>query len=220
MLNSDMSIAAVVHSGAMDWQSSPSSTVSRKRFHLAGEGESGQVTSLVQYEPGANFPSHPHPGGEEILVLSGVFSDETGDWPKGSYLLNPEGFTHAPYSKAGCHIFVKLRQYLGAQPARLTLDSLETMQVMEVVGIDCKLLYRDTVETTVFAKLESSQTISNTFEGGCEGFVLEGNVNVNGSDLDQFDWFRFPDGDSVRLLSQGCSLYLKFGAVSQLWSHP
>jgi hypothetical protein len=216
MLNSDMSIAAVVHSGTMDWQSSPSSTVSRKRFHLAGEAESGQVTSLVQYEPGANFPSHPHPGGEEILVLSGVFSDETGDWPTGSYLLNPEGFTHAPYSKTGCQLLVKLRQYPGVQPARLALDSLE---ITEVEGIDCKLLYSNTIENTVVVKLQSGQVISRKFEGGCEGFVLEGNMSVNGTNLGQYDWFRFPGGDSVRLLSQGCSLYLKSGAVSQLWSY-
>jgi len=88
-----------------------SATVSRKRFHLVGEAESGQVTSLVQYGPGASFPAHPHPRSEEILVLSGIFSDETGDWPKGSYLLKPEGFTHAPYSKAGCRLLVKLGQY-------------------------------------------------------------------------------------------------------------
>jgi hypothetical protein len=217
MLNADMSIAAVVHSGTMDWQSSPSSTVSRKRFHLAGRAESGQVTSLVQYDPGANFPSHPHPGGEEILVLNGIFSDETGDWPTGSYLLNPEGFSHSPTSKTGCLLLVKLRQYPGVQPARLALDSLE---LKEVEGIDCKLLYSSTIENTVVTKLERGQVMSRKFEGGCEGFLLEGNANVNGSELGQFDWFRFPDGDTVRLLSQGCSLYLKFGAVSQLWSYP
>jgi len=217
MLNADMSIKAVVQSDTMDWQSSPTSTVSRKRFHLAGEAESGQVTSLVQYDPGAHFPSHPHPGGEEILVLGGVFSDETGDWPKGSYLLNPEGFSHAPYSTSGCQLFVKLRQYRGEQPVRLALDSLETTMIE---GIDCKLLYRDAVEITVVAKLESSQAISKPVDGGCEGFVLEGNVNVNGSELGQFDWFRIPDRDNVRLLSQDCLLYLKFGAVSQLWSQP
>ena len=217
MLNADMSIAAVVYSSAMDWQSSPSSTVSRKRFHLVGEAESGQVTSLVQYHPGASFPAHPHPGGEEILVLSGVFSDETGNWPIGSYLLNPAGFTHAPYSKAGCRLLVKLSQYPGVKPARLAVDSLEAA---EVDGVDCKLLYSNMIEKTVVTKLEEGQVIGKTFEGGCEGFVLAGNVNVNGADLRQHDWFRFPDGDSVRLLSQGCSLYLKFGAVSQLSSHP
>lgn len=217
-----MSIAVIVYSDAIDWQSSPSSSVSRKRFHLAGETENGQVTSLVRYDPGAGFPSHPHPGGEEILVLSGVFSDETGDWPAGSYLLNPEGFAHAPYSESGCRLLVKLRQYSGDQPARLALDCLQSTQFE---GVACKLLHSDAIEKTVVMKLERGQVIKNKFKGGCEGFVLDGNVNVNGADLGPNDWFRFPDGDhpegsSVRLLSQGCSLYLKIGAVSQLWSHP
>ena len=217
MLNADTSIAAVVYSSATDWQSSPSSMVSRKRFHLVGEAERGQVTSLVQYDSGANFPRHPHPGGEEILVLSGVFSDETGDWPTGSYLLNPEGFTHAPYSKAGCRLLVKLGQYPGVKPIRLALDCLEAT---EVDGVVCKLLYSDTIEKTVVTELEQGQVICKIVAGGCEGFVLTGNVNVNGADLRQHDWFRFPDGENVRLFSQGCSLYLKFGAVSLLSSHP
>jgi hypothetical protein len=217
MLNADTSIAAVVHSSARDWQSSPSSTVSRKRFHLVGEAESGQVTSLVQYGPGSSFPAHPHPGGEEILVLSGIFSDETGDWPKGSYLLNPEGFTHAPYSKAGCRLLVKLRQYQGVKPIRLNVDCLDATIVDDV---RYKLLYSNTIEKTFVTKLEEGQVICKVFDGGCEGFVLTGSINVNGVDLRQHDWFRFPDGENVRLLSQGCSLYLKLGGVSQLSSYP
>ena len=46
-------------------------------------------------------------------MLDGVFSDEHGDWPAGSYLLNPEGFRHAPFSREGCLLFVKLRQFPG-----------------------------------------------------------------------------------------------------------
>ena len=217
MLNSNMSIAAVVYAGTMDWQTSPSATVSRKRFHLVGEAETGQVTSLVQYNPGASFPAHAHPGGEEILVLKGIFSDETGDWPKGSYLLNPEGFTHAPYSKAGCRLLVKLRQYPDLQPVRLALDSLKTA---EIDGVNAKMLHSNVIEKTIVAQLDEGQVITRKCEGGCEGFVLAGKVKVNGADLGQYDWFRFPDGDSVRIISQGCSLYLKFGAVIQLSSHP
>ena len=80
----------------MEWVSSPSGSVWRKRVHLVGPPESGQVTSVVRYEPTSRFPAHDHPEGEEILVLDGVFSDEHGDWP-GTYLLNPEGFRHAPF---------------------------------------------------------------------------------------------------------------------------
>tara|TARA_B110000305_G_scaffold238036_1_gene302604 strand:+ start:4407 stop:5060 length:654 start_codon:yes stop_codon:yes gene_type:complete len=217
MLNSNMSIAAVVYAGTMDWQTSPSATVSRKRFHLVGEAETGQVTSLVQYNPGASFPAHAHPGGEEILVLKGIFSDETGDWPIGSYLLNPEGFTHAPYSKAGCRLLVKLRQYPDLQPVRLALDSLKTA---EIDGVNAKMLHSNAIEKTIVAQLDEGQVITRKCEGGCEGFVLAGNVKVNGANLGQYDWFRFPDGDSIRIISQDCSLYLKFGAVIQLSSHP
>ena len=80
----------------MEGQPSPSGAVLRKRLHLVGPPESGQVTSVVRYQPGATFPEHGHPEGEEILVLDGTFSDEHGDWPAGTYLLNPEGFHHAP----------------------------------------------------------------------------------------------------------------------------
>jgi hypothetical protein len=112
-INGDLTIRATADTSRMAWSASPSRTVWRKRVHLVGPPESGQVTSIVRYEPGATFPSHDHPGGEEILVLEGVFSDEHGDWPAGTYLLNPEGFRHAPGSRDGCLLFVKLRQFPG-----------------------------------------------------------------------------------------------------------
>ena len=97
----------------MDWQPSPVAGVWRKRLELAGAVEAGRVTSVVRFDPGARFPRHAHPDGEEILVLHGVFSDETGDYPAGSHLLNPDGTSHAPWSGPGCTLFVKLRQYPG-----------------------------------------------------------------------------------------------------------
>ena len=49
-------------------------------------------------------------------MLDGVFSDQHGDFPAGSFLLNPDGIRHAPGSVAGCVLFVKLRQYPGLKP--------------------------------------------------------------------------------------------------------
>ena len=96
-----------VDSAARAWQPSPSGTVWRKRLHRVGPAESAQVTSIVRYDRGATFPVHDHPEGEEILVLQGIFSDEHGDWPAGTYLLNPDGFRHAPFSRQGCVLYVK-----------------------------------------------------------------------------------------------------------------
>lgn len=83
----------------MEWTQTPSKTVTRKRLECKGAYEAGRVTSVVKYEAGSSFPEHPHPSGEEILVLEGVFSDQTGHHKQGSYLLNPEGFRHAPFSE-------------------------------------------------------------------------------------------------------------------------
>jgi ChrR Cupin-like domain len=122
-IHGDLSVRVVVHTEPMPWSASPSGTVWRKRLHLVGPAESGQVTSVVHYQEQSQFPPHGHPDGEEILVLSGVFSDEHGDWPAGSYLLNPESFRHAPYSREGCLLFVKLRQYPGTDRSHVAVDA-------------------------------------------------------------------------------------------------
>lgn len=109
-INGDLSRRVSVDTERLPWTPSPSGSVWRKRVHRVGPAESGQVTSIVRYEAGSRFPAHDHPEGEEILVLDGVFSDDHGDWPAGTYLLNPEGFRHAPFSREGCVLFVKLRQ--------------------------------------------------------------------------------------------------------------
>ena len=108
-------VRAFADTSRMEWAPSPSGSVWRKRMHLVGPPESGQVTSVVRYEPRSTFHAHDHPEGEEILVLEGVFSDEHGDWPAGTYLLNPEGFRHAPFSREGCTLLVKLRQFPGRE---------------------------------------------------------------------------------------------------------
>lgn len=100
----------VINSQTLTWQASPMAGVWRKP--LAREAaEHGHATSIVKYEAGSSFNSHQHPLGEEILVLDGVFSDEYGDYPAGSYFRNPDGTSHAPYSKDGCTLFVKLHQF-------------------------------------------------------------------------------------------------------------
>ena len=81
------------------------------------------MTSIVRYDAGARFHAHEHPEGEEIFVLSGTFSDERGDFRAGTFMLNPEGFRHAPFSELGCVLFVKLRQYPGLDREAVCIDT-------------------------------------------------------------------------------------------------
>ena len=84
-------------------------------------GEVARATSIVRYAPGSRFERHSHGGGEEILVLAGVFQDDQGSYPAGSWLRNPPGSVHRPWSEFGCTIWVKT----GHLPATLGLDGSE-----------------------------------------------------------------------------------------------
>jgi anti-sigma factor ChrR (cupin superfamily) len=64
-------------------------------------------TALVRWAPGTQFNPHRHWGGEEIFVIDGVFEDEYGRYPAGSWLRNPHLSAHRPFSKEGCTIIVK-----------------------------------------------------------------------------------------------------------------
>jgi len=68
----------------------------------------GVGTALVRWAPNTIFRPHVHPGGEEILVLEGVFHDEHGSYPKGTWIRSPRYSKHAPFTKSeGAVIYVK-----------------------------------------------------------------------------------------------------------------
>lgn len=110
MLNMNFSQSLSLHYDASRWQPSPAAGVWRYPLERQ-QAESGHVTSLVRFEPGACFPEHLHPMGEEFWVLEGTFSDENGDYPAGSYVRHPPGSRHGSFTREGCIIFVKLNQF-------------------------------------------------------------------------------------------------------------
>ena len=88
--------------------------------------EVARATSLVRYAPGSQFERHVHGGGEEILVLEGVFSDESGGHAAGTYLRKPPGSAHAPFSREGCLLFLKLRQFASSDLASVRIPTRST----------------------------------------------------------------------------------------------
>jgi anti-sigma factor ChrR (cupin superfamily) len=109
-LNMDFTKAVTLLPNEYHWIDSPAGGVSRMPLEKQAE-ESGHTTSLVRFAPGSRFPPHTHPLGEEIYVLDGVFSDENGDYPAGTYIRNPPKSRHSPFTHEGCTIFVKLDQF-------------------------------------------------------------------------------------------------------------
>lgn len=112
----------VIDTGAAIWQPSPARGVWRKPL-AREEAERGHATSIVRYDAGAAFARHEHPGGEEILVLDGVFSDEHGNFGAGTYFRNPPGTGHAPFSNEGCELFVKLHQFRDDDRQQICIDT-------------------------------------------------------------------------------------------------
>ena len=224
-INGDLAARVVVDTTQMEWTESPSGAVWRKRVHLVGSPESGQVTSVVRYEPGSRFPPYDHPQGEEILVIDGVFSDEHGDWPAGTYLLNPEGFRHAPFSEPGCRLFVKLRQFPGREREHVVMNTLELpWQPGSRPGVAEKLLYqqagfRDSMRLERWEPGADLGTIEYPF--GVELLIMSGNFVDDVGAYDEGCWMRLPAGFAHHPRSvDGCTMYIKSGGLRYLRSAP
>lgn len=216
-LNADLSVRAVMRTAEMDWQPSPSATVWRKRLYLDGPAEAGRVTSVVRYEPDSAFPSHTHPDGEEIFVLDGVFSDEHGDYPAGSYLLNPDGTSHAPRSRDGCTLFVRLRQYAGANRMQLAMNTGALQWQPRAPGIWHKPLYRQGGYREWSALLRfdpGAEGPLHDHPAGEEMFVIDGDISDDDGDYPAGTWLRSPPGSSHRIRSEtGAVLLVQFGGI-------
>jgi anti-sigma factor ChrR (cupin superfamily) len=121
-VNADFTLKAVMDTNALAWEPSPMSGVDRQPLDRVGD-EVARASSIVRYAAGAGYSTHTHGGGEEILVLDGIFSDEHGHYPAGTYLRNPPGSSHTPFSADGCTLFVKLRQFHPADATPIHIDT-------------------------------------------------------------------------------------------------
>lgn len=222
-LNIDFSMPAFGHTEDMEWVLSPSDGVWHKRLELLGAADSGRATSLMRYDPGAVFASHDHPGGEEIFVLEGIFSDEHGEYPAGSYMLNPEGFRHEPFSREGCVLFIKRGQFAGKNRRHVNMPTQNMdWAAGPVPGVSMKELYSqgDYPEHIFMAHLEPETIIPrHDHPGGEEAFVLEGEAEDEFGRYKKGSWYRLPPGSSHGVYSKsGATLYVKSNGLGALAS--
>jgi hypothetical protein len=220
-LHGDLQVPVSVDTRSLDWSPSPSGTVWRKRVHLVGPPEAGQITSVVRYQEGATFPAHDHPQGEEILVLEGVFSDEHGNWPRGTYLLNPEGFRHAPFSRDGCELFVKLRQFPGTGRRHVAVQTGQLdWSPPDVAGVQSKPLYAQAgfVDTMRLERWPAGLSgLSRDCASGVELFVIDGRFEDALGSHETGSWVRLPPGSRQFVRSDiGCTVYIKEGGFTYL----
>src|ERR1700745_446909 len=168
-LNSDFGARAAVHAARLDWTPSALPEGERRRLDRIGD-EMARATSIVRYAPRSRFSSHTHGGGEELLVLNGVFQDEHGDYPAGAYVRNPPTSSHTPGSEPGCTIFVKLWQFDpdDRTPVRIDTSALAFAPAPDVRGVDFAVLYESAWELVLLERWAPGVSIGVPIPGGIE----------------------------------------------------
>lgn len=191
-LNMDFSKVACIKPADQKWVNSPADGVSRVHLERAAE-ESGHVTSFVTFAPNSYFPQHAHPNGEEVFVLEGVFSDEHGDYPAGSYLRNPPGSGHTPFTKQGCKLFVKLDQFNKDDTEHVVIRPDQQQWQQGIGGLKVLALHQHNTESAALVAWPKNEKFQPHSHFGGEEIVV-----ISGTFIDEYDsypagtWLRSP----------------------------
>ncbi len=205
-INADFSKVVLVDRSKAEWISSPASGVDRIMLDRIGD-EVARATSIVRYAKGSSFSRHEHAKGEEFLVLEGIFSDDQGDYPPGTYVRNPPGSSHSPYSDGGCRILVKLRQFDPQDLERIVIDTRDKGLWQRGDGADSLPLHSFGNERVRMIRIGAGQDFS--FEAdpqGIEIFIVSGSMRYRDKDLPAESWLRFPPGQGTDLRANADSV--------------
>lgn len=206
-LNANFDQRVVVHSDEVQWQASPMPGVDRRMLDRVGD-EVARATTIVRYAPDSKFSSHTHTGGEEFIVIDGVFQDEHGDFPAGTYVRNPPTSSHTPGSEQGCIIFVKLWQFDMDDRKQITIDMDKASNSSDVVE-----LFEDDRERVSYQTWSAGQFVDMDLPQGGEFFVLEGGFTDDGDKLRKHSWLRLPIGAKLSAIAgdEGTKIWIKTG---------
>ena len=175
-----------------EWAASPADGISRVALERLS-AESGHKTSFVRFRPGSYFPAHKHPLGEEIYVMDGVFSDQFGDYPAGSYLRNPPGSGHRPFTKEGCTLFVKLDQFDSGDKEKVVLRPEEQQWRPGIGGLQVAPLHSYGTQSTALVFWPANEVFQRHVHwGGEEIVVLKGEFTDEYGQYPEGSWIRSP----------------------------
>jgi hypothetical protein len=213
-LNADFSRRVVVHTARLPWVASPMAGVERRMLDRIGD-EVARATSIVRYAPASHFSPHTHGGGEEFFVLEGVFRDEHGEFPAGSYVRNPPTSRHTPGSVPGCILLVKLWQFdlsdrtqVGIDTGQMSYRPATDRPEVELISLFC-----DSREEVCLERWAPGAAITMTLPGGAEVLVLDGDFHEGGERFEAQSWLRLPAGSALKanVGPDGCKVWVKTG---------
>lgn len=215
LINADFSARALVTPGQYEWVASPQAGVERVMLDRIGE-EKARATSIVRYAARSRFPGHHHPGGEEILVLSGTFSEDNSHYPAGWYLRSPPGSSHVPFSDEGAVIFVKLRQMDPGEKQSVRIDTHDPANWITLKDRESCPLFASETEKVSMERLPARTHVFSGEVDGAEILILEGSLQEGSQIYEQGSWVRLPPGSYPDLITGHANtmFYLKTGHLS------
>lgn len=227
-INANFQQAVLVHAADLPWVPSLMPGVDRRMLDRIGN-EVARATSLVRYAPGSEFAPHTHGGGEEYLVLEGVFQDELGNHPMGRYVRNPPGTRHAPHSEQGCVIFVKLCQFdlNDRHSVEIDVPLQPVIEDLHRSGVGVQLLHVDGCEQVQVETWAPYTELREQVPHAAEWLVLSGSFELlaphslvqedsrqtvpQSISLYRWSWLRLPAGSElhIRLQGKGATVWVK-----------
>lgn len=198
------------------WEPSPCDGVWRHRLDLTG-GAVERATTIVRYDAGASSSAHTHGGGEEFFVLEGVFEDEHGVYPAGTYVRNPPGTRHAPFTREGCTIFVKLCQYSDSDTRPMLVDTHKAAWYPGLVpGLKVMPLHEhEGISTALVHWAPDTQFNTHTHPGGEEILVIDGIFRDEHGEYPAGTWLRNPRWSRHTPYTglEGATIFVKVGHI-------
>lgn len=218
-INADFEERALVHTDRLDWVPSPMAGVDRRMLDRVG-GEVARATSIVRYAKASAFPEHTHSGGEEFIVLEGVFQDEHGDYPAGTYVRNPVGTHHIPRSDPGCTIFVKLWQFDPDDQEQIAVDMGTAALTPDPnnPAVRRHVLAARDYEHVSLEVWEEGTSLPLIHRSGVEVLVLDGALKLDGVTYRKQDWLRIPADEAATMTAgkDGATLWIKRGHLREI----
>jgi anti-sigma factor ChrR (cupin superfamily) len=216
--NANHNLRAVADTANMKWETSEAGGVLRKRLERI-DAKPEPVTTIVRYQANSAFPAHQHIKGEEIFVLEGTFSDNHGHYEAGSYLRNPAGTSHSPFSQDGCTIFVKLQQFQENDLKQVYIQTYQQQWLPGMVpGVSIMPLHEHGNEQVSLVRW-GANTIFETHQhiGGEEIYVLDGSFKDELGSYAKGTWLRSPPNSlHTPYTQEGCLLFVKTGHLRGL----
>lgn len=183
MINVEYDKPICLDEANLKWQNDDILNCSKKIFSL----DSDKETSLIKIDENSTFFNSKRINSVEVFVLEGVYSNEFGDFKRGTYLKLPKEDESRIHSK-GCEIFKKINYQQNIIETSI-VDTSDTLWLQGQGNLEVMPLSN---QTALVKWPRNEIFVPHTHWGGEEIFVLKGTFMDEHGQFKIGTWIRNP----------------------------